>query len=271
MRDDIHGVERAPKAYADFLIRVGGRNPFDEPNYRLIWAANRYETIGGEWTDWPEGASVAERGGMVADEYGNVSQSDVKPLRVVTELRKTQKYPICDCQKKVQYGYCPVCDGIWGWLLEKWYPAHFFGSRDAWYGMGMDNPNGEEWVVEANQALAAFYRDKGIPKLGPYPEQGDYEKVSMSMRQLPPFDSLLSVIQRINRNIVGKSGTPQQRIAKKVYESDMRIEADKEKKKELMKLKIRDRMSAYRGSSLESGRLREELAKRAGLREHCGN
>ena len=42
---------RCPPAYADFLVRIGGRNPFGEPNFRLIWGETATKKIWGQKTN----------------------------------------------------------------------------------------------------------------------------------------------------------------------------------------------------------------------------
>ncbi len=40
-----------PANVTERLLRAGGRNRFDEPNYRCIWGWNRLTLIGGRWED----------------------------------------------------------------------------------------------------------------------------------------------------------------------------------------------------------------------------
>ena len=47
-----------PQEYADFLARIGGKNPFGEPNFRLVWGQTRTRVIYGQADGGKCGAHV---------------------------------------------------------------------------------------------------------------------------------------------------------------------------------------------------------------------
>lgn len=103
-----------PPELQDYLTKLGGKNPFGEPNFRLVWGYSRLSWLGGKW----------ENGAI--------------------ELREVPKYFFA----------------LNRWIIERWFPAEFFGSPESWkiatdvYEEGCPSP---------------------IPGLGPYPERGDWE------------------------------------------------------------------------------------------------
>lgn len=44
----IRQSKTCPKFYAEFLLRIGGRNPFGQPNFRLVWGPCTTKTIWGQ-------------------------------------------------------------------------------------------------------------------------------------------------------------------------------------------------------------------------------
>jgi len=46
-RKEIHVC---PQYYQDILTRIGGRNRYDEPNFKLVWAQYETYVAGGEWS-----------------------------------------------------------------------------------------------------------------------------------------------------------------------------------------------------------------------------
>lgn len=85
------GKHPAPET-RDLLIRLGGRNPYHRPMFRLIWSGDRHELLGGRICDFNErGEKVRER----------------------VEFR-------------IQPRWSPYAM----WILEKWEPCDL--TREAW-------------------------------------------------------------------------------------------------------------------------------------------
>jgi hypothetical protein len=77
------------------LLKVGGKNRYGEPNYRVVWSNSRLETIGGEWDDYSEGGIW---------------------LRTVIETRRAPKYWTHPER----------------WIVERWLPPEEYGSPESW-------------------------------------------------------------------------------------------------------------------------------------------
>lgn len=121
------------------LLR-GGLNRYGEPNYRAVWGQSRLDWIGGKWEDF--------------DDNGTCTRS-------VIEVRHVPKY---------------ACDR---WIIERWMPAEFYGSPEAW----------EMQTFETVDGLP-------VPALGPYPSRGDYELAFKLEDRLGRFVQLTPFIAR---------------------------------------------------------------------------
>jgi hypothetical protein len=240
MRDDLHGERRAPKELTEYLASVGGKNIYGEPNYRLVWAGNVMRKEGGLWSDWPENASLAERGGLLFGPDGELAPSTLKPIRTVDEVRLVHKYIDNSTGEALE-----------GWIVERWYPAHLYGNPDQWY---------------SHRAPGSIH-----PILGPYPDRGMYENCSQEQLELPTKSELLELVQHVESLRENVEGSVAARVAKRIALYENMHDKRQAKRKQEALLKIRDRMSAVWGSSLGAGRLRNEIAERAGLTSHVGN
>lgn len=236
---------------ANFLVRIGGKSPSGYPRYRLVESDKVFERKGGEWQDWDENLAVEDRGKFIRKTFtvpekviilGKEVEVETQksiivpgntPIRVVIEVRTVPKYSHLEIQ---------------GWVLEKWYPAAMFGLPEDWY----------KHVVPGTD----------VPRLGPYPENGQYEMIAGVF----PLAPSLSFIEEF----IGF----QQKRARELEEQDVRqVLADKiyaheraeEKQREEAEQRIRDLISPLLGTSLEAGRWRNQLAERAGIRSHMGN
>lgn len=93
------GIERhriAPPELQRFLREEGGRNPHNEPNFRLVWGASRLTWRHGKWRD-----TDPDTGAF---------------LREVIEAREVPKY-----------GYA-----LERWHIEVWHPAEWYGDPETW-------------------------------------------------------------------------------------------------------------------------------------------
>lgn len=238
VREDVQGEPIAPKAYEEFLLRVGGKNPFGEPNYRLVHTASRRQLQGGAWKEWDEALSLQERGGMVVDPAsGLVVPSTCKPNKIVKEMRWVLKY----------------VSGFEGWLLERWMPASHYGARDVWNHLHLPE-------------------DEDILLLGPYPSEGDYECCSEIVPELPAFEKLHEAIKFqafCQEHLL--HGDVRQRVIDRVTRAAEEYEQNMEKQAAETEYLVKEFLSPWTSTSLGAGRWRQEMADRAGVREHAGN
>jgi hypothetical protein len=85
----------APEFVRSALLRAGGVNRFDEPNFRAIWGWNRLTWIGGKWEDHDPHTGEL--------------------LREVVALRREPKYHQLN-----------------RWHIERWCPPELYGSPETW-------------------------------------------------------------------------------------------------------------------------------------------
>lgn len=92
-RRDVKPSAEAPRSIKKLLLKIGGKTPFGEPNWRLTLASG---------TMWLRPA-------------GNPP----------TEMGWFRRYP--------GQRYPGDREGIEGWILQEWQPACIYGSQDDWY------------------------------------------------------------------------------------------------------------------------------------------
>lgn len=234
-RDDIHGEPIAPKSTRDFLLRVGGKNVLGEPMYRAVHSTTRYMKQGGLWKKWARGATIQERGGMVLDETsGLMLPSHLRPESTVLEVKEVLKYAHLE-----------------GWVLERWCPAYMYGSQENW----------NRYVVPLTE----------VPLLGPYPADGDYEFASGPSKAIPEISRLRDVVSDVENNRANHWETVESEVRQRVNDAQFAYEEQQRKLKEEDQAFFRDQLSPWNHMSLSAGRWREDLARRAGVKEHAGN
>lgn len=228
-----------PRETQRFLKRFGGLTPYGHPRWRLVVSSERLIKESGRWTDWAEGLTTKEKGGMdftpIEGQPGMVYERfHNKPLRVVVEVRETPKYPHVD-----------------GWILESWFPASSYGAPEEWY---------------------SYKADDGItPMLGPYPECGDYEMQFGPWVKLPTTDILQAMISRHCSSINNRQGTPFTRAVEHLNRTEYTNQKKEEKLKAEYEARFRDVLSPMKSTSLEASRWRQDLAKRTGNEnQHIG-
>jgi hypothetical protein len=231
MRDDIRGVERCPSYIEDYLLSIGGTTPSGEPMWRMVPARNVIWKVAGGKV-WDQDLSIAERGGF--DLSRGIPHQN-RPLRDESDrLVEQRRYP-----------------HIEGWILQRWFPPGAY-SRTQWFAPENCLPD-------------------GTPKLGPFPEYGDYEIAGGPAERVPCKQELYDFISRYYQQLESRKGSVESRILEAVnaaeyerrqQEAQMRVFADQY---------VRDKCSYLQSSSLEAGRIREQVARRCGIREHVGN
>ena len=231
MRHDIRGVEHAPQEIQDYLFTIGGRTPFDEPLWRLVLARNVIWKIAGGKV-WDPGLSASERGGFDLFEGRPYGN---QPLRDESgKLVEQQRYPHLD-----------------GWVLQRWFPPRSYSKT--------------EWFAPENCL------PDGTPKLGPFPQNGDYELMGGPMARIPSKQELYDFISAYYRVLDGRSGSPASRIREAVNAAQYAKQREEQQTRTFVDEYVRDRCSYIWSSSLEAGRIREEKARQLGIREHVGN
>lgn len=243
-RNDIHGIHTVPKETLEYLKRIAGMNPYGEPILRLCVAEDRYTKAGGAFTDWEQGSSLQDRGGYgdpehIGEGVVELRRTSAQPLRTVVEVREVKKYP-----------------GLEGWILERWYPASMYGSEQDWLS----------------------HKKDGVPLLGPYPSEGDYEMIAGPEKHFPSHTALALAwarhLELIDRRL-NAAATAEARLKIRLAAIEWQDRQTEEKIKAENKARLKDYTKPIWGSSLGAGRLRTSIEKR--LRErgfnvgHAGN
>jgi hypothetical protein len=138
-----------------------------------------------------------------------------------------------------------------GFILEKWKPAASFGSPDIWYS----------------------YRFNGEAALGPYPTYGDYELCAGPTPYLPTAEQCIDAIKETFRALDERPTSPQARMSQMLAAMEKQEKAlDRETHKKIADGFKEDAL-IYKTLSLSAGRVRNQLAKEAGVPDttHCGN
>lgn len=239
-RDDLHGP-LAPMDHQQFLLKYGGKNPFGEPLWRLVLASSVWWKIAGDFKIWDKSIPVNERGGI--DMWNGGREFDHKPIRVQSGMMERRKYP-----------------HIEGWILQLWFPASKYDRKT--------------WFAPQNCMF------DGTPKLGPFPECGDYELMNGPYQHLPSLSQIREWIGEYWRDQEATGGywrdTAEQLAALDARMRDACEQAEQEEEQYENRLFsavdafMRDKCSYIWSNSLEAGRIRTEVAKKCGIKEHVG-
>ena len=235
-RNDVQGVERAPRSIDTYLERKGGKNVYGEPIFRLVFSTNRLMKRGGKFNDWDKNIKAKERGGVVRLNSGLLVPNGYRPIRSVIEIRTVKKYP----------ALAP------GWVLERWVPRAYYGNRGDW----------ESRCVPGTS----------IPLLGPYPVEGDYEMCGYFGGQgFPSIEWLSDKIDRCEKSRNEHKENTRQAYLERMDEAVAEYEKQEEKDRQESQAIIDDLLKPLWSSSLTAGVLRNQLARQAGITEHVGN
>lgn len=229
------------------IKRVGGTNLYDEPMFRLVRAEDRITKASGEWNIWPENASLDERGGLGIEHAQQLLKAgasanqiseyfaerlSTQPIRVVRGMQETPLYAFS------------------GWILEKWKPAHMFGSPQEWYS----------------------FRFEGEAALGPYPENGEYELVAGPTPYMLTEGQVEDAIRQHFREMDEKPVSAAQRVLvllNRIEEQQKQLR--KKIAAEAKAMESDGPMSLRNRLSLGAGRVIQAEATKAGLKGHFGN
>lgn len=272
-RDDVAPAGWAPLAHRKALRQFGGTNPYGESRYRVVLAQHVYEWHGGEFWDWPEGAGLSDQGGLVfsdkivrkkhviktgdprvplqlltVEQPEGMIANPSQPLRRVVESRWVSRYPELD-----------------GWILQRWRPASHWGPPKLW-----------ESIV---------YPGTDIQMLGPYPEKGRYEfaiemvdddgmllrKSRTEIYALSHLENCIQFLDSQEQEFDKNGATPEVRMAVRRAEYEAQRAQVAQAARDTRQKEIREFIRPYLGNSLEAGRLRSDLAKKAGISSHVGN
>lgn len=235
-----------PKSMKAAILRVGGKNIYNEPMFRLILAETHVRKASGIWNIWAKGLSVDDRGGLGI----STIQKMLKEGRSTQEINEYVQERASAHPERVEVGMVNIpAYPYTGFIVEKWKPASTFGTRLDWE------------AVKFN----------GDPMAGPYPEFGEYEICAGPTPYMPTESQVEEAIRHTFRQLEDKPSTPQARMAQ--MEAQTLAVEEAEAKVQFNKIKDAYMEDALlmKTSSLEAGRVRQEMATRAGLTGHWGN
>lgn len=216
-----------PSTVTASLLSYGGKNPFGLPIWRIVQAQKHIVIRGGEWTD--------------VDANDNPFLFDCNGDRVaLPPTVKSRQFGI------MQQPLYPVR----GWVLEQWFPAAMFGTREWWNSQ----------VHESTK----------IPLLGPYPHEGEYWMLAGPWKKMPPLQFLKDTIARYEWTM-NKRADVDPEIAMRDFVEEQRKAEEREldryteEREYAMRHIVQPMM---RSTSLAASRYRQEVMRRCGGRSH---
>jgi hypothetical protein len=256
-----------PKELKETILRVGGKTPFGEPMYRLILAECRTVKAAGLWNIWgavpvsdrgslgiKEAQELIRQGQLKLDEMmeNGDSVSDLinaakKQREEVQELiaSKMAAHP----EKVIRGMVDRPLYAFTGFVLEKWKPAESFGTPVEWYS----------------------FRFEGEAALGPYPTYGDYELVAGPTPYMPTSAQIEEAIRHEFHVLENRPRSTQARMSQILAQVEAAQAADEREQFNKIEAMCKETMPLFRTLSLGAGRVRQELADKAGLKGNFGN
>jgi hypothetical protein len=269
IRNDLKNSVTIPTALTETLLRIGGKNPYGEAMFRVIWAQDRITKAAGAWNVWPENASLDERGGLgiqtmqgmlveakkIIDtmETQGFAREDIKRMsdRLNQEIEHQWNSKMGQAPLRVDHGMQDVeLYAVDGFVLEKWKPASAFGTRSEWES----------------------FRFEGQNALGPYPESGDYELIAGPTPYMPTSSQLEDAVRQHFNEINNRPASAKDRFALLLSKMDQKRAAKEREWKNLAESYAKDGPASLRNRlSLGAGRVMQGLADKAGLKGHYGS
>lgn len=218
----------APLALRKRLERFGGLNPYGKPNWRVVLAQNCTEICGGIFHNMPDGElSIVEEG-----PDGKMYHREVKPESIEHHsMIEVPKYP------------------HEGWILEIWFPAHMWGSREDW---------------------ASHRAEDGVtPLKGPYPEQGDYWMLAGPWGCAPEISDVENAIAQYRQARQSRPNNLAAHMRQKLKDQEERkLKLREERAQKYIEYMTKEVMPLMKSSSLSAQRLRNQLAEDLKLHTH---
>lgn len=208
-RDDITG-EPPPKWLTAHLASLGGRNIYDEANFRMAFAENIRRKVGCQLPIWPKDAN------------GKLSKDPNQVIPIKEALKLTmENVPLAEVHKHVlwqaEQNNRPLrteeAGAKWvkkytftGYVIERWNPPHMYGDPATWESV----------------------RIEGYPILGPFPHEGDYELIggSEGLSEWPAKDRITQLMEQYWQIQQKQPENPKTRMLLRIAEWKEREEAE---------------------------------------------
>ena len=221
---------------ADILIRRGGNNPMGFPIYRVVRSEYIFEKVGGEWHDWDDNLGMDDRGGLKADGSGGIAVSRFRPDRIFVGIREIPTYTHLDED---------------GWILERWFPAFYFGSPESWN--------------------AHVVKGTNLPALGPYPTDGRYLMLCGPFPQEPDVSFVIDYIAHWETRRESFPNDVEAYVKQQVDKAIRREEERGERAIRENTARVMDSVVSLTSNTLEAGRWRSKMWEKSGHTSHMGN
>jgi hypothetical protein len=219
----------APKSLQAAIARIGGKNPYGEPMWRVVLAQHCIVKRGGILRNMGDG----EQSIVTIGTGGKVFESTVHSS-VTSGILEVPRYNCAD-----------------GWILEKWFPASTWGTREQW--ASEKSENGSRLLCE------------------PYPERGRYFLMNGPFDKIPALGDLENSIamyeedmrkQPTNHDAYFRQVMRDEEYARKEAKAKLVADLNDRRKNELVPV--------LKSTSLEAQRFRNQLTAQAGMTEHLG-
>lgn len=216
----------APLAVRKRIKEYGGLNPFGVPNWRVCLAQHVIKKSAGILHDWGGG----ELSQFEVDARGVVHYHDLHPKSVRTGVFELPRY---------QHD---------GWIVERWMPAHIWGSREDW---------------------ASHKAADGSQINGPYPNEGDYFMLHGPYDKIPEIGDIELAIRLYECERANRPRNFERAVSLAIRdEDDRRMRAKEKFIKDLEHIR-KDIEAVQKGTSLSAQAVRQQLNAQLGITSHC--
>lgn len=219
-----------PSAVTKSITDHGGTNEYGRPYWRVILSDNHTKSKRGLWCDW-DGTENWEQFSL---QGAKLRHNELHPARIVDEVRETPMWPRPN-----------------GWILERWFPAEVWGSRESW------------------------------SKNSAYPEEGDYYLIAptgnddkgdkLIWTEIPDLHDLKQAISIWERDYLNRPRDFAVAYTRFVSEEKAAQEEEERKSREEMEYFYRHEVvPIFNSTSLSAQAIRNQCAEAAGVKEHVG-
>jgi predicted DNA-binding protein (UPF0251 family) len=216
----------APKAIRKLIDNFAGKNPFGGPNWRVCLAQNVRAMRGGIFHTMPNGDAKI----LGVGPRGEIYQEKIRPTRVTSGYMEVPKYPHL------------------GWIMERWFPAHMYGSPQSWYAhKGAD----------------------GTPMMGPFPAKGGFFMINGPFAKMPDWADMENAIAHYECTQRLKPADMAMALKMQIKHEMEEIEARRLRfEEELEQYRKSEILPVLRSTSLSAQGIRNELQKAVGEQSH---
>lgn len=149
-------LKDTPRNVTESLLRWGGKNPYGDPNWRIILAQNHLVQRAGMWTEFDDDPEMVQ-----FETVGNQVRYNTRQI----------------APDAIRCGvfWVPLYE-VKGWILERWFPPEVYGDRQQWE--------------------SALSQDNETPMMGPFPEHGGYFMLTGGgpWGEVPPLEQVRAAI-----------------------------------------------------------------------------